>query len=467
MSPKEIKSVIVSCCLICLGLTLAGCRASEAQETQEGEAEMAIQITSSAFSEGEAIPKKHTCSGEDVSPPLAWSGTPQAAKSLAIIMDDPDAPGKTFVHWVLFNIPPGTVELAEGARGAGVAGVNDFRRTGYNGPCPPGGADAPLFLQDLRPGSGIEALRRRQQGGRREGDERAHPRLRAMDGEIQQVALNRHSPPKRAATHVRGQSVSRILSSRSLDDHLSGTHVAMRLLQPTQDFDLRTGREASSLLSLLGLAPGGGCLAACITAGAGGLLHERRRQAFATFSPLPASQSDAVAVCFCGPIRQVAPSRVLPGTALYGVRTFLDPAKQSRDHPTDPGQRDDNRFVLRSQPALERLGILPQAVFLFCGRLTRCMLRVKPNDCHVPIRFDDQPVGAAGARRRCNIAGATQRDSCGNGCRTPGYREPNGNIVRDSAVSRRRAGVAGQRTRARNATSGGFQLSRAALRLCG
>lgn len=62
-----------------------------------------------------------------------------------------------------------------------------------------------------------------------------------------------------------------------------------------------------------------------------------------------------MAVCFCGPIRQVAPSRVLPGTALYGVRTFLDPAKQSRDHPTDPGQGDDNRFVRRSQPALERL----------------------------------------------------------------------------------------------------------------
>jgi Raf kinase inhibitor-like YbhB/YbcL family protein len=147
MSPKEIKSVIVSCCLICLGLTLAGCRASEAQETQEEEAEMAIQITSSVFSEGEAIPKKHTCSGEDVSPPLAWIGTPQAAKSLAIIMDDPDAPGKTFVHWVLFNIPPGTVELAEGARGAGVAGVNDFRRTGYKGPCPPAGQTHRYFFK--------------------------------------------------------------------------------------------------------------------------------------------------------------------------------------------------------------------------------------------------------------------------------------------------------------------------------
>ena len=310
---------------------------------------MAIQITSSAFSEGEAIPKKHTCSGEDVSPPLVWSGTPQAAKSLAIIMDDPDAPGKTFVHWVLFNIPPGTTELAEGARGAGVAGMNDFRRTGYNGPCPPAGQTHRYFFKIYALDQELEAHRRRQQGGCRESDEWAHPGNRAMDGEIQPVALKEHSPQKRAATHVRGQSVSRILSGRSLDDHLSGTHVAMRLVQPTQDFDLRTGREASSLLSLLGLAPGGGCLAACITAGAGGLLHH-------AFSPLPASQSDAVAVCFCGPIRQVAPSRVLPGTALYGVRTFLDPAKQSRDHPTDPGQGDDNRFVLRSQPALERLG---------------------------------------------------------------------------------------------------------------
>ena len=100
---------------------------------------MAIQIVSAAFTEGSRIPKKHTCDGEDVSPSLEWSGIPQGTKSLALIMDDPDASGKAFVHWLLYNIP-GTIEkLPEGAKGTGVPGTNNFRKTGYNGPCPPSG----------------------------------------------------------------------------------------------------------------------------------------------------------------------------------------------------------------------------------------------------------------------------------------------------------------------------------------
>jgi Raf kinase inhibitor-like YbhB/YbcL family protein len=139
MFPKAIKTAIALSCLLCLGGLLAGCQATTPQVTQEGEAEMAIQITSAAFSEGGMIPKMYTCSGEDLSPPLAWSGVPQEAKSLALIMDDPDAPGKVFVHWVLFNIPASAMELPEGMQGSGIPGVNNFRLTGYNGPCPPSG----------------------------------------------------------------------------------------------------------------------------------------------------------------------------------------------------------------------------------------------------------------------------------------------------------------------------------------
>jgi Raf kinase inhibitor-like YbhB/YbcL family protein len=112
---------------------------------------MALQITSSAFSEGEIIPKRYTCDGPDVSPDLAWNGVPEGTESLALICDDPDAPMGTWVHWVLFNIPPGESGLpaeippdkilSSGAR----HGINDFRKSGYGGPCPPGGTHRYFF----------------------------------------------------------------------------------------------------------------------------------------------------------------------------------------------------------------------------------------------------------------------------------------------------------------------------------
>ena len=112
---------------------------------------MALVITSSAFSEGEMIPTRHTCDGPDVSPDLAWSGVPETARSLALICDDPDAPMGTWVHWVLFNIPADADGLApeisshatleNGAR----HGTNDFRKLGYGGPCPPGGTHRYFF----------------------------------------------------------------------------------------------------------------------------------------------------------------------------------------------------------------------------------------------------------------------------------------------------------------------------------
>lgn len=112
---------------------------------------MPIILTSSAFTEGAMIPKKHSCDAEDVSPDLKWSGVPKEAKSLALICDDPDAPVGTWVHWVLFNIPaavnalpagvPPDAALKNGAR----QGKNDFRKLGYGGPCPPGGTHRYFF----------------------------------------------------------------------------------------------------------------------------------------------------------------------------------------------------------------------------------------------------------------------------------------------------------------------------------
>jgi hypothetical protein len=106
----------------------------------------ALTVTSTAFGEGGAIPTRYTCEGQDTSPPLAWSGVPAGTKSLALILDDPDAPDpkapeRTWVHWVLYDIPATAKSLPEGgALPAGTReGRNDWGRTGYGGPCPPKG----------------------------------------------------------------------------------------------------------------------------------------------------------------------------------------------------------------------------------------------------------------------------------------------------------------------------------------
>jgi hypothetical protein len=110
-----------------------------------------MEIKSKAFEEGGMIPKKYTCDGMDVSPPLMWASVPEGTKSLALICDDPDAPRGTWVHWVIFDIPVETRELPENippqrtlANGA-KQGINDFRKIGYGGPCPPGGTNRYYF----------------------------------------------------------------------------------------------------------------------------------------------------------------------------------------------------------------------------------------------------------------------------------------------------------------------------------
>jgi len=116
---------------------------------------MALSLTSTAFHPGGEIPSLHTCEGKDSSPPLAWSGMPAGTKSLALIVDDPDAPDPkapkmTWVHWVLYDLPPtatglplavASKDLPAGTR----EGMNDWKRTGYGGPCPPIGRHRYFF----------------------------------------------------------------------------------------------------------------------------------------------------------------------------------------------------------------------------------------------------------------------------------------------------------------------------------
>ncbi len=112
---------------------------------------MNMEVKSTAFQEGAMIPKLYTCDDKDISPPLSWSGLPAGAKSIALIMDDPDAPVGTWVHWVLFNIPPDTTDVAENMpRSASLPngakhGNNSWANLGYGGPCPPGGTHRYYF----------------------------------------------------------------------------------------------------------------------------------------------------------------------------------------------------------------------------------------------------------------------------------------------------------------------------------
>jgi Raf kinase inhibitor-like YbhB/YbcL family protein len=110
-----------------------------------------MELKSPAFEEGGMIPKKHTCDGDDISPPLRWTSVADGTKTLALICDDPDAPGGTWVHWVIFNIPGDTRDLAENVPpqkelpNRAKQGTNDFRKIGYGGPCPPGGTHRYYF----------------------------------------------------------------------------------------------------------------------------------------------------------------------------------------------------------------------------------------------------------------------------------------------------------------------------------
>ncbi len=128
--------------MLLAGLVTAGC--SQEPKSATGHV-MKIQITSTAFADGQPIPVKYTADALDISPPLAWSNAPAGAKSFALIADDPDAPTGTWVHWVIYDLPPATARLAEDQfkvaqfKNGAKQGLNDFKKTGYNGPAPPPG----------------------------------------------------------------------------------------------------------------------------------------------------------------------------------------------------------------------------------------------------------------------------------------------------------------------------------------
>src|SRR5579871_225603 len=133
----------------------------------EAEASMSLSISSPSFTNGGNIARKFTCDGADVSPQLSWSHPPQGTKSFALLVDDPDAPVGNWNHWAMWNLPAAARDLAEGIRkdaelsDGSRQGQNDFRKTGYNGPCPPPGKPHRYYFKlcaldaslDLKPGA--------------------------------------------------------------------------------------------------------------------------------------------------------------------------------------------------------------------------------------------------------------------------------------------------------------------------
>ncbi len=123
---------------------LSGCNNADKSVVDPKSPGAKLTVTSSAFEEGQPIPKQYTGEGADHSPPLKWDAPPEKTKSLALLVEDPDAPGGTFIHWIAFDLPADTRELAENASAGKmpegtVQGTNSFGKTGYNGPKPPAG----------------------------------------------------------------------------------------------------------------------------------------------------------------------------------------------------------------------------------------------------------------------------------------------------------------------------------------
>jgi Raf kinase inhibitor-like YbhB/YbcL family protein len=139
---------MVKRCLVALALVLSACARGDSGGPATGPT--SIVLTSPAFADGEPIPERFTCEGEDVSPPLEWSGVPEGTVSLALIMDDPDAPRGTFTHWVIFGLDAGLTGLEESADLEGAEqGATSFGEVGYGGPCPPPGDPPHTYVFDL------------------------------------------------------------------------------------------------------------------------------------------------------------------------------------------------------------------------------------------------------------------------------------------------------------------------------
>ncbi len=168
--------------LLAATILLAACgpgqeRAGGPVSSEHKGAKMAIRLTSTAFDNGKTIPSEYTCDGRDVSPPLSWSGAPDGTRSYALIVEDPDAPRGTFIHWVAFNVPPDVhgfdaeVEREGKLSNGAMQGTNGFGNVGYGGPCPPSGTHRYFFriyaldtTLDLQPGARSDEVQSAMQG---------------------------------------------------------------------------------------------------------------------------------------------------------------------------------------------------------------------------------------------------------------------------------------------------------------
>jgi Raf kinase inhibitor-like YbhB/YbcL family protein len=151
---RRSKQVWYAACatLTAWAILLGGCASAKKGVEDPESPGPKLKVSSSAFDEGQPIPREYTGEGADRSPQLKWEAPPEQTRSLALLVEDPDAPGGTFTHWVLFNLPADTRELPEGASAAmlpqgAVQGTNDFDKTGYNGPKPPQGKAHRYFFK--------------------------------------------------------------------------------------------------------------------------------------------------------------------------------------------------------------------------------------------------------------------------------------------------------------------------------
>jgi hypothetical protein len=167
------RKLIISFISILLPILLfQGCTQGDEQNIQESVSDMAVKLSSTVFSDGEMIPKKYSCDADNISPPLEWSDIPDGTKSLALIVDDPDAPAGNWVHWILYNISADQDNLVEGVAGIGEQGKNTSGKISYSGPCPPKGPAHRYFFKiyaieivlDLEPGATKNELERAMQG---------------------------------------------------------------------------------------------------------------------------------------------------------------------------------------------------------------------------------------------------------------------------------------------------------------
>lgn len=134
------KKILPLVTLLLCFLSACGLILGQEEEMVQGENKVsAMNISLADFNNGQPVPQKFTCDGENVSPALSWSGAPAQTASYALIVDDPDAPVGVWVHWVLYNLPPTLNSLAEKSDGVGTQGMNGWRTAGYSGPCPPAG----------------------------------------------------------------------------------------------------------------------------------------------------------------------------------------------------------------------------------------------------------------------------------------------------------------------------------------